>query len=126
MNYTEKVKSYIEQAKDCEYVSEILFFKIIDTNEIFRNGKGTCLIIDDRNIDDVLELLSKNDKITHLYINTNKIDRDKKSKKKAIKKIVKSMPHNIEYLNIENIMYDLTDEDYEYECCIIKEIIKNL
>ena len=124
MNYTEKVKSYIEQDKNCEYVSEILFFNIVEANKIFRNGMGTCLIIDDGNIDNVSDLLSKNDKITHLYI--DKINRDEKIKKKTIKKIVKNLPNNIEYLNIENNMYDLTDEDYEYECSIIKEIIKNI
>ena len=124
MNYTEKVKSYIEQDKNCEYVSEILFFNIVEGNKIFRNGKGTCLIIDDGNIDNVSDLLSKNDKITHLYI--DKINRDEKIKKKIIKKIVKNLPKNIEYLNIENNMYDLTDEDYENECSIIKEIITNI
>ena len=118
--HTEQVMNYIEQCKECDHVSERLFFEIIKMNKMFKNGKSRCLFIDRNNINNVNDMLSSNHNITHIFIDIDMIDSN------IVKKVVSKLPSNIDFLNIGNCLYDMEDISKEQRQKKFKKLSKTL
>ena len=117
-NLTLKVLNYIEQDKECNHVSERLFYNIIESNKYFKTGKYKCLFIDCTNIHKVDVILSSNNSITHIFIDSEVLSSE------YIEEVIFSLPSNIEFLNISNNLHNLESKSLKKRLKEFREISK--